>query len=122
ALNIRVTRELQQATLVIEIRGTARKPELALSSEPPVYDQTQIVGLILSGDPSAARVPSGTIDSQIFGALSGALVAQIKNQIAPGLPIDVLSVETPVEGGTSNTTRIEVGKYLTSNIYVSYVH
>src|SRR5205823_1270906 len=35
ALDIRVTREVGEADIVIEVHGTARRPKLELSSDPP---------------------------------------------------------------------------------------
>ena len=46
-------------------------------------------------------------------------MSKIKDQIAPGLPIDVFKVD---ESQGFGTTRVEVGKYLTDDVYVSYVH
>jgi len=54
------------------------------------------------------------------GAISGVLVNQIKNQIAPGLPVDVIRVDN--NDSTSGTSRLEVGKYITESVYLSYVH
>ena len=39
-LDVRITREMSQAMLIIEVHGTAKKPQLLLSSDPPIYDQS----------------------------------------------------------------------------------
>jgi autotransporter translocation and assembly factor TamB len=123
ALDVRVTRDVGQATILIDVHGTARKPELALSSEPPIYDQSQIVGIIVSGDPGAQRISARSSDAQIVGAISGLVVNKIKDQIAPGLPIDVLRVNTGGDDlGGLGQTRVEVGKFVTDKLYLSYVH
>jgi translocation and assembly module TamB len=122
-LDIRVTREISDAVVVIEVRGTGRHPQLALSSEPPIYDPSQLVGIVVSGDPGTSRVSERSLDQKVVGALSGVIVGRIKDQIAPALPIDVLKVDVGNEGWTGYAqTRLEVGKYLTENVYVSYVH
>jgi len=121
-LDVRLTRELSETRLVIEVHGTAKKPELVLASEPPIYDQSQVIAAILSGDPASRRVDARSLESKVTGAISGILVGKIKDQIAPNLPIDVIRVGA-AEGATGMAdSRIEVGKYITDNIYVSYVH
>src|SRR5262249_29146864 len=96
-LDVRITRPLPRATIVIEVRGTPDAPELELTSDPPIYDTAQVIGTILSGDPESQQLDARTADRQLVGALSGVLVNRIAEQIAPGLPIDVLRVETTGE-------------------------
>jgi translocation and assembly module TamB len=122
-LDVRLTRELSQTTLVIEVHGTAKKPQLVLTSDPPIYDQSEVIAAILSGDPATQRVDDRSLDQKVTGAVSGLLVGKIKDQIAPNLPIDVIKVDTGTEGATGlGDTRVEVGKYITDSVYVSYVH
>jgi translocation and assembly module TamB len=123
ALDIRATREVSDATIVIEVHGTARQPQLVFSSEPPIYDTSQVVAIVVSGDPGTERVSDRSLDQKVVGALSGAIVGKIKDQIAPQLPIDVLKVDVAGSDGFGlGQTRIELGKYVTESIYVSYVH
>jgi translocation and assembly module TamB len=119
ALDVKLTRQLAEATVIIEVHGTAHKPQLVLASDPPIYDQSQIVGIIISGDPGDPRISDRSTDQKIVGAISGILVSKIKDQIAPGLPIDVIKIDEPSGFGT---TRVEIGKYLRDDVYVSYVH
>jgi autotransporter translocation and assembly factor TamB len=125
AIDVRLTRELADATLVIEVHGTAKKPELVLASDPPIYDSSQIIGIIVSGDPGNQKIDARSTDQQVVGAISGLLVNKIKDQVAPGLPIDVIKVDPGADilgPAGAVGTRLEVGKYITDNIYVSYVH
>jgi translocation and assembly module TamB len=122
-IDVRLTRELSQTRLIIEVHGTAKKPALTLTCDPPIYDQSEVIAAILSGDPATQRVDDRSLDSKVTGAISGLLVGKIKDQIAPGLPIDVIKVDTGTEGATGlGDTRVEVGKYITDTVYVSYVH
>ena len=122
-LDVRITRQITDTMLSIEVHGTAKKPKLVLSADPAIYDESQIIGIIISGDPGSRQISDKSADSKVVGALSGLLVNKIKDQLAPGLPIDVIKVDT---GGNDyaglGTTRLEVGKYLTDNVYLSYVH
>ncbi len=122
-LDVRLTRELSATRLIIQVHGTAKKPSLVLTSDPPIYDQSQVIAAILSGDPAAQRVDDRSLDRKVTGVISSLLVNRIKDQIAPNLPIDVIKVDTGTEGSTGlGDTRVEIGKYLTDSIYVSYVH
>jgi translocation and assembly module TamB len=122
-LDVRLTRELSETVLIIEVHGTAKKPTLVLTSDPPIYDQSEVIAAILSGDPATQRVDDRSLDQKVTGAVSGLLVGKIKDQIAPNLPIDVIKVDTGTEGATGlGDTRVEVGKYITDSVYVSYVH
>ena len=123
-VDVRLTRAMSSATVVIAVHGTAKSPTLELTSDPPVYSQSQVLGLIVSGDPDNARVDSPSTDQQLVGAVSGALVSQLTGQIVSRLPLDVIKVE-PGAGaslGGLGGARLEVGKYLRENIYVSYSH
>jgi translocation and assembly module TamB len=94
-----------------------------LTCDPPIYDQSEVIAAILSGDPATQRVDDRSLDQKVTGAVSGLLVGKIKDQIAPNLPIDVIKVDTGTEGTTGlGDTRVEVGKYITDSVYVSYVH
>ncbi|HEY1587011.1 MAG TPA: translocation/assembly module TamB domain-containing protein, partial [Polyangia bacterium] len=122
-LDVRLTRELSETVLIIEVHGTAKKPSLVLTCDPPIYDQSEVIAAILSGDPATQRVDDRSLDQKVTGAVSGLLVGKIKDQIAPNLPIDVIKVDTGTEGATGlGDTRVEVGKYITDSVYVSYVH
>jgi len=118
-IDVRLTREVSSATVVISVHGTAGEPKLELSSEPPVYDASQVLGIIVSGDPDNPHLDTSTLDRRLAGAVGGMLVSKIKG-LLPGLPVDVIKVDTSTGG--ADGTRIEVGKYIRQNVYVSYVH
>ena len=124
-IDVRLTRAMPDTTVIISVHGTASAPQLDLTSDPPVYDPSQVLGLIVSGDPNNTRLDTLGLDRQLVGAISGAVVDKIKAQILPGLPVDVIQVDT--SGGDDTfgglrSARIEVGKYIRHNIYVSYTH
>jgi autotransporter translocation and assembly factor TamB len=126
SLDLRLTRQFPEALVVIEIRGTPKHPELHLSSDPPVYDQAQIVSLIVTGQsggqPSAGSSfdPTATVATAVLGKLA--------DVVAPQIGLDVLRVQnvqqTNAQGQpTGDTdTRVEVGKYVTDRIFLSYAH
>jgi hypothetical protein len=120
-VDIKLTREITGTTIVVEVHGTAKKPQLVLASDPPIYDSSQIIGILLSGDPGHAGVPDdrrgalGATQDTLAGAISNLLVHKITDQLMPGLPFEV-RVETGRMG------RIEIGHQLTDRIHLRYAH
>jgi translocation and assembly module TamB len=81
-----------------------------------------VLEAVLSGDPSGSPTERG-LDRQVTGALSSVVVGALKDRLAPQLPIDVVRVDTAETGPIGSlSTRLEVGKYLTDAIYISYAH
>ncbi len=123
SLDIRISRDVTDTTVMVDVHGSARKPTVKFSSDPPIYDEAQVLGIIISGDPADQQTSDRSLASQAVGVISNVVIGKIKDQLAPSLPIDVLKID--VAGDSSNPaaqTRLEVGKYLTDNIYVSYIH
>jgi translocation and assembly module TamB len=125
-LDIELERQFPEALVVIELRGTPKKPELRMSSDPAVYDQAQIVSLILTGQPGGQ--PSSGKPFDPTAAVTTAVMSKLADQVAPALGVDVMRVEGQEvkneEGGATGDTdtRVEVGKYISERVYLSYAH
>ena len=120
ALDIRVTRQRSDALLWVDVSGTASEPHINFGSDPAIFSESEILAMLISDDPSAG-VADTSLSDKVVGAISGVIVGKLKDQLAPSLPIDVLKVDVAGHDGVAST-RIEVGKYLTPKIYISYVH
>lgn len=122
-LDIRVSRKAPDALIVIEVSGTALQPKLSLRSEPPIYSESEVISMIINGDPTRGQAQPSSLDQKALGMVSGLLVGQIKDRLAEHLPIDVLKVDVGGPGyNVFGQTRVEVGKYLTDNLYMAYTH
>jgi translocation and assembly module TamB len=127
SLDLRLTRQFPEALVVIEIRGTPRKPELHLTSDPPIYDQAQIVSLIVTGQ-TGGQPSSGGSSFDPTATIATAVLGKLADVVAPQIGLDVLRVQnvqqTNAQGQpTGDTdTRVEVGKYITDRIFLSYAH
>src|SRR5262249_49825744 len=125
-LDIQLVHEYPEATVIVEVRGTPKKPELELSSDPPIYDRSQIISLLLSGQPGGE--PSAGQSFNAEAAVSTMVLGKLADAIAPELGVDVFRVENKREAdefGDANgqtDTRVEVGKYVSPRVYLSYVH
>jgi autotransporter translocation and assembly factor TamB len=123
-VDVRLTRVLSDTTVIVSVHGTYTAPRLELTSDPPIYNTSQVLGTIVSGNPDNQRLDTTAIDQQLTSAISGALVSKIKGQLVPGLPVDVITVDTTASEqtfGALRGARLEVGTYVRHNIYVSYV-
>ena len=126
ALDIRIQRQYPDALVIAELGGTPKKPTLRLTSEPPVFDQAQIVSLILTGQPGGQPSTGKAFDPT--AAVATAVLSRLADELAPEVGLDVLRIENvkQVNGDdvpTGDTdTRVEVGKYISDRVYLSYAH
>jgi autotransporter translocation and assembly factor TamB len=125
-LDIILERQYPDALVQVALRGTPKKPELQMTSEPPVYDQAQIVSLILTGQPGGQPSTGHSFDPT--AAVATAVLSKLADKLAPEVGLDVLRVENVdqhnEEGEATGAadTRIELGKYVSDRIYLSYAH
>lgn len=121
-LHLRASRRIGAVTIAVVIEGTAQHPDVRLSADPPVYDQTQLVSLVLAGRTGEDRVAVGELNRQITGLLSAVVIQKIEQQVAPTLPIDVVRPLDQQSYAELSQSPLEVGRYVTDRIYVSYEH
>ena len=119
-LDVRITRDIDGTQIGVEVTGSASRPNVHFISNPPIYSDSQVMLAMLGTDPGQPT-DNTPLGDKIGGAVSGLIVGQIKNQLAPHLPIDVIKVDV---GDTPDfsQTRLEIGKYIKRNVYVSYAH
>jgi autotransporter translocation and assembly factor TamB len=119
-IDIAVTREVGDVLLSIEVRGPIDDPTVSLVADPPIYDQSQIGGLVAAGDARAAAT-TGAIGHRMVGVITGIISSRLFDTLAPGLPLDVVKIEP---GATAATpSRLEIGKFvLGDRVYVSYAY
>lgn len=125
ALDIRLTHQYPEATVVVEIRGTPKKPELVLTSDPPVFDKAQIVSLILTGQPGGQ--PSGggfdPLPPWPPWCSERSPTRSLRSWASTCCAWKKVDEKTTDGQATGETdTRIEVGKYISERIYLSYAH
>jgi translocation and assembly module TamB len=117
-LEVKALFESPQATVVITISGTAKDPQIDLSSNPPM-DRDAIAFFLATGRVQGrATQQGGGID--LSGAASsvvgGLLFGEVRKELANVLPVDVLTIET----GATGVSEASVGKYIGDRIFVGY--
>jgi translocation and assembly module TamB len=103
------------AVVTVNVAGTVSKPEIRLTSNPPM-DEAQIAMLIATGrtELKAGGGAVGSVTGQEAGiAAIGAVATQaFRNLVQDRLPLDTVAVDAG---------SIRAGKYLTDKIYVGYL-
>ncbi len=115
-LDITALYRVSDVQIYINITGTGKAPEIKLTSDPPMQE-TDIVSYLVFGAPSD-QISSGdrsAISGVATGIAGGIAAAQLERLLGDRLSPDVLSVA----GGT-NGPQIEVGKYVTRDLYIAY--
>lgn len=112
--------QVQQYDAKLEVTGYASKPEIKLSSTPPL-PQDQILGLLLFGSTTANLSPLQI--AQIAGALaslsSGGGGFDPLGKVRSTLGLDRLTIGSGTSGSGKETgASIEGGKYVTKRVYV----
>jgi autotransporter translocation and assembly factor TamB len=114
-LDIEAQRLISGVEAQVHVRGTARKPELTLTSRPPL-DEADILSLIIFNQPANALGESQQVSlAQRAGALaSGFVASSLARSIGGALELDVFEIQTSSEEGygPSVTLGEQVGERL----------
>lgn len=122
--------------IMANVSGTLQEPRVTLSSDAqPAIAQSDLVSYLIFGRPSYAL---GSSQAQVFqravGAASSVALGALGTVVQEtGLGLDYLSVSQEASfgddgtgsfadiGGAVSSTEVEVGQYLTENIFVSAI-
>lgn len=106
--------------IIIHVRGRATSPSLVLESDPPL-SETEILYVLMTGRaPSQAGAgEESRVSSLALSAASGIFAGMLQERLSGTLPLDVVRLQ-PGEDGF-NDLRVQIGKYVTDDIFVSYV-
>jgi autotransporter translocation and assembly factor TamB len=115
SLAITARYEGKSITAIIEITGSATKPQLALKSVPEM-PQDEILSRLLFNKSRASVTPGEAIQlAQAASSLSGGGGFDALGTLRKAMGVDVLRVASD-EGATGPS--LETGKYVTENVYV----
>lgn len=111
-------RVIGEVTAGVRVRGTLKRPELTVFSE-PAMTESDALSYILIGRPlrdaSAAEGERMQQAALAAGVLGGDLIAR---EVGDRLGLDEIRVEA---GETAQQTALVMGKYLTPKLYVRYL-
>ncbi|HXE79176.1 MAG TPA: translocation/assembly module TamB domain-containing protein, partial [Vicinamibacterales bacterium] len=101
------------------VRGTARAPELQLSSRPP-QDEADILSLIIFNQPVNALGEGQQISlAERAGALATGFVASsLARSISGALELDIFEIQTTAEAGGGGT--LTVGEQVGERLFIRF--
>ena len=104
--------------VTIHVGGTSQKPELTLSSDPPL-EQADILSVIIFGKPARdlGKGESIALQQQALQLASGYVMPELRASVMDALGLDTLDVEMPQ--GTDRRGRVSVGRYVAGDVFVS---
>jgi len=115
-LDLKALYRVSDVDVFVNIRGTAKQPNIKLSSDPPM-EETDIFSYLLFGtssDKLGAR-ERFSLQQKAGEILGNIAVGELKGIVGEKFALDVISVT----GGESGP-QIEIGKYLTADLYIAY--
>lgn len=118
-LDLQLSREFRTTTVYVSVTGTVSKPKLSLRANPGSYEQSQILSWVMGGSPDDPSGPSPALGTQAVGVASNFLLGPLQEQLRALLPFDVLAVKLG-EGVDTQTTRVQVGKWLSETLFLGY--
>ncbi|MCL4245045.1 MAG: translocation/assembly module TamB domain-containing protein, partial [Candidatus Dadabacteria bacterium] len=118
-LDLRATYEVSSVEVYINVSGTAEKPKIQLTSDPPL-EENEIVSYLVFGTSSEKlgtdeRVQFQEKAGEVLGTMA---VGELRQAIGDDLAIDVMTIKGSQTG--FKDTHLEIGKYLTENFYIGY--
>ncbi len=117
-VDLRASRELPDALVGVNVRGTLRNPRLSFWSQPSL-PQTQIASLLVTGGQlDSFQNRNGTSNRGGGDALLAQGSAILASQLGEQLGLDLEEVR--LESDVNDQTRLVLGRYLSPRFYVSY--
>ena len=116
-LDLRTHRLIQGVDVRVDVRGTLKRPEIALSSVPPQED-ADILALVVFNQP-LNQLGSGqqlTLVERASDLATGAVVGQLSQSIANALNLETFRFEVAAENGGGPA--VTIGQQLGPNVYV----
>ena len=117
-LDIVLTHDYPDVTTVTTIRGRMSKPQVAMTANPGVYTQGQLLGFLLGGEPTGDP-RDVTARDRATAAGESIIANELGTYIRGNLPIgvDVLRYESAT---TSNSAAVTAGRWLGHQLFIAY--
>jgi len=119
-LDITAQRQIQGVEARVRIQGTARKPTLSLSSNPPL-DEGDILALIVFNQPinQLATGQQSSLAEKAGGIAAGFVVSPLAEALGSTLDLDQFEVETTDPTGRVNPA-VVIGQQVTHDMFLRF--
>ncbi len=116
-LDIKTQRVIQAVTANVNVRGRLSKPEIVLSSTPPL-EEADILALIVFNQPlnQLGEGQQISLAQRAQALATGALVGQLSRSIGTLLNVDLFEISAAPENG--DAAQFTIGQQLGQNLYV----
>jgi|GEM_PF-2839167 len=116
-VEIKAVTRVSSADINLFVSGPLTKPELSLTSQPPM-SQEDILAQLLFGRPASglSQSQSGEIEDQAVSVLGAPASELMKGVLSEKLAPDTLSFSQSTDGGVS----VRTGKQILPDLYLSY--
>lgn len=107
--------------IILKVTGSLQEPLFSFSSEPPVWDETQIISYLslnVTMDELSVLEQKELLSRLLADRVLGYFQTQVSKRVREYISLDYLEVETGIIG--KETAKVTLGKYVTQNLYVSY--
>ncbi|MEW6379715.1 MAG: translocation/assembly module TamB domain-containing protein [bacterium] len=107
-----------ETNIYILISGTRKAPVVRLQSDDPTLSQDQIISLLVFGQQleNLNQREAASLQGEAFALLGRVVATQVLGIFGEKLPVDTVQIRASKEG----ISTLEVGKYLTRNVFVSF--
>src|SRR5439155_13416494 len=116
--NIKALESNPQAKGHNTVTGTAKDPQLDMSSN-PAMDQDQIAFFLATGRIQGRATQQGggvDLSGAATSVVGGLLFGQVRKELADVLPVDVITIDTSAQG----VSGASVGKYIGDRVFIGY--
>jgi translocation and assembly module TamB len=115
-LDITALYRVSNVDIFVNLGGRVSEPKIQLSSN-PAMEETDIISYLVFGS-SSDKLGTGersSLDQVAAGVAGGIAARELKNLIGEEFSLDVISI-----GGGQSGPQVELGKYLTDDLYIGY--
>jgi uncharacterized protein involved in outer membrane biogenesis len=117
-LDLRIIHDFPDVTTRTRVRGRLSKPELVMSSDPPIYSQSQLLGFLLGGEPNGDP-QQGSAREVATNAGASFIANKLGGYVRKALPVDIDVIR--YEAATaSESAAVTVGTWVTRSLFVGY--
>ncbi len=111
SFDIRASYRTGEYRVIVEIGGSADKPTLTLSSEPPL-DQADVLSVLLFGRPSSqlGKGESFDLQQQAVSLAAGYVMPELRSSVMDAFGLDTLEL---------GDTGVSAGRYVAQDVFVS---
>ena len=116
-LDIRTQRLIQGVEANVNIRGSLSKPEIVLTSTPPL-EQADILSLIVFNQPinSLGEGQQVSLAQRAQGLAAGAVAGELAKSIGNALNLDTFDIQMAPDSGA--TAQVTIGQQVSQNLFV----